>query len=314
MTELDQYSEWDAAYVLGALSVAERAEYEAHLTVCERCRAGVSELAGLPGLLGQLSPGEAMAVDAGESFDVLGVAGSSADDRILSGVPALDPVAAQPPPASLMPRLPGADRDRRRWLAPAAAAAAALLIGGVGGYAASASRSGSPGEAPTSTLALSRSRLAFAPVRSSPMTAVVDIVPTGEGTELRVECQYAPAAAGATTSSAQSGATSPPMTGPPMTGPSSTGSSATGPSMTGPKATGPSATTDPRGEGGYTGVRYAIWVVGRDGREMEVKDWTARSGRVMHPSGVTSWPVAQIAAVEIRLADTDDPVMRARLG
>ena len=299
MTDLDQYSEWDAAYVLGALSVAERAEYEAHLMVCERCRSGVAELAGLPGLLGQLSPGEAMAVDAGDSLDVLGVVGPSADDRIRSGVPAPEPVVALTPPASFMPRLPGADGDRRRWLAPVAAAAAALLIGGVGGYAASASRSGSPGDAPTPTLALSRSRLAFAPVKSSPMTAVVDIVPTGEGTELRVECQYAAAAAGATPTSAPSGGTSPPMSSPPMSSPS---------------VTGPSVTTDPRAEAGYTGVRYAIWVVGRDGREMEVKDWTARSGRVMHPSGVTAWPVAQIAAVEIRLADTDDPVMRARLG
>ena len=272
MSDADQYAEWDAAYVLGALSVGERAEYEAHLVGCARCRTAVSELAGLPGLLGQLSPGEAIAVES-SSGAVVDVSGALAEQH-----------PAPEPPASLMPRLPVEDEERPRWLAPMAAAAAALLIGGVGGYAASTSRDAVPGDSPSSTLALARSRLAFAPVKSSPMTAVVDVVPTGEGTELRVECQYA------------------------------AGPNATSTPSTGTGATSPSSTTSPRGgDGGYTGVRYAIWVVGRDGREMQVKDWTARSGRIMHPSGVTPWAASQIASVEIRLADTNDPVMRARL-
>ena len=36
----DPYAEWDAAYVLGALSPAERLEFEGHLSGCGRCRAG----------------------------------------------------------------------------------------------------------------------------------------------------------------------------------------------------------------------------------------------------------------------------------
>ena len=38
MTTHDEFATWDGAYVLGALSPADRREYEAHLRVCERVR------------------------------------------------------------------------------------------------------------------------------------------------------------------------------------------------------------------------------------------------------------------------------------
>ena len=41
----------DAAYVLGALSPADRRDYEDHLRDCAYCRASVQRLAGMPGLL-----------------------------------------------------------------------------------------------------------------------------------------------------------------------------------------------------------------------------------------------------------------------
>ena len=44
----------DASYVLGALSPAERKEFEQHLAVCEGCARNVRELAGLPGLLARV--------------------------------------------------------------------------------------------------------------------------------------------------------------------------------------------------------------------------------------------------------------------
>jgi anti-sigma factor RsiW len=56
---LDKFAQWDAAYVLGALSPAERREFEEHLASCPSCQAAVSELAALPGLLAQLSPDDA---------------------------------------------------------------------------------------------------------------------------------------------------------------------------------------------------------------------------------------------------------------
>ena len=45
-----------AAYVVGALSAAERAEFETHLAQCPDCRQTVAELAGIPGLLSRVSP------------------------------------------------------------------------------------------------------------------------------------------------------------------------------------------------------------------------------------------------------------------
>ena len=46
-----EYEMWDAAYVLGALSEADRGEYEEHLADCMSCREAVAELAGVVPLL-----------------------------------------------------------------------------------------------------------------------------------------------------------------------------------------------------------------------------------------------------------------------
>lgn len=46
----------DGAYVLGALSPAERTAYERHLATCSFCREAVADIAVLPGLLGRLDP------------------------------------------------------------------------------------------------------------------------------------------------------------------------------------------------------------------------------------------------------------------
>ncbi|MEZ0050680.1 hypothetical protein ABIA30_001678 [Mycobacterium sp. MAA66] len=54
----DPYETWDAAYTLGALSPDEHREYEAHLQTCDRCRAAVAELSGMPALLGLLTADE----------------------------------------------------------------------------------------------------------------------------------------------------------------------------------------------------------------------------------------------------------------
>ncbi|GAA2164638.1 anti-sigma factor family protein [Pedococcus bigeumensis] len=284
MSTIDDYADWDAAYVLGALPVAERREYESHLAGCAACRAAVAELAGMPGLLAQLPPGEVLAMD-------------------------LDGGADLQPPASLMPVLPGAPvaspQRRSHWLAPLAAAAAALLIGGVGGYAASsAGRDGSPISGTTATAggtggngSVAPGRLAFTAVEPSLMTAVVDVVPIANGTELRVECQYAR------------------QTGAPPTWPSASTTTrpAGGTGTGGSGGPGAGSGAGGSGAGGDYRIDYAIWVVDRAGRATRLRDWTARPDRIMHPVGVSALPVAQIASVEIRQVDDGHTVMRASL-
>lgn len=58
----DRFAEWDAAYVLGALSPADRHAYEEHLVTCDACSIAVRDLAGMPGLLGALPHEEALAL------------------------------------------------------------------------------------------------------------------------------------------------------------------------------------------------------------------------------------------------------------
>ena len=60
----DRYVTWDAAYVLGSLSSAERREYEAHLETCKRCRSAVAEISGIPALLAMLDLEDVRALEA----------------------------------------------------------------------------------------------------------------------------------------------------------------------------------------------------------------------------------------------------------
>jgi hypothetical protein len=60
----DRYATWDAAYVLGSLSSAERREYEAHLETCDRCRAAVADISGMPALLAMLDVEDVRALEA----------------------------------------------------------------------------------------------------------------------------------------------------------------------------------------------------------------------------------------------------------
>ena len=70
MTEFDdEYREWDAAYVLGALSYEERNEYEAHLAKCPNCSNSLALLAGIPGFLGKIDSGAAISLLSGTTPD-----------------------------------------------------------------------------------------------------------------------------------------------------------------------------------------------------------------------------------------------------
>lgn len=61
----------DGAYVLGALSPADRAAYEKHLPSCGACREAVAELAVLPGLLRRLKQPAEESVAVGDRVPAL---------------------------------------------------------------------------------------------------------------------------------------------------------------------------------------------------------------------------------------------------
>ncbi len=63
----ERFADWDAAYVLGSLSPADRRAYEEHLAECPVCSTAVRELAGMPGLLGALPRDEAMSLLDGDT-------------------------------------------------------------------------------------------------------------------------------------------------------------------------------------------------------------------------------------------------------
>jgi anti-sigma factor RsiW len=158
----DEFSTYDAAYVLGALAPTERAAFEAHLRACPSCAAAVTGLAGLPGLLAKVPVEEVT-----------------------------DPVSA-PLPQTLLPRLlreVAARRRRRRWVTGLCAAAAAVAIGTgasvVGSSLAPDQRPATPPAA--ASTAPGRDLVAVVP---SPVTASVAMVPMTWGTRLDLRCDY----------------------------------------------------------------------------------------------------------------------------
>jgi hypothetical protein len=172
----DKFAQWDAAYVLGALSPAERREFEEHLASCRFCQVAVSELAALPGLLAQLSPEDA-------SILVLADDGTSAPAESPALSAAQTDVIEDGPPSSLLAEMIKKVRTRRRRrIVAAVAGIAAAVIVLVGGVAAA-----------TGLLPLRNDpqRVAFSPVVPSAITAVADVIPGQDGTEIKVECQYA---------------------------------------------------------------------------------------------------------------------------
>ena len=160
----------DASYVLGALSPAERKEFEQHLAVCDQCARNVRELAGLPGLLARV------------------------DRAVLE-----DPDVAVPVPDTLLPALVRDVRraGRRRTLVTAGlAAAAAVVVVGVplavsgvleGDRTPSAAPSAPVASTPASPVAQPMVPLGGAPVRASLAFASVTW-----GTRLDLTCTYAP--------------------------------------------------------------------------------------------------------------------------
>ena len=162
----------DGAYVLGALSPSERAEYERHLASCPDCREAVAEIAVLPGLLGRLT-------------DPAGLELSSTQ------------------PADRMPALltaVGAQRRRARTLRRRRYAGAALIaaglaaVVGIGVAGADAGwfggRAGA-GQVTAGGTQIGVKLVAMQPVNGAvPVTAEIGVQGTTWGTEISMRCTY----------------------------------------------------------------------------------------------------------------------------
>lgn len=147
----------DGAYVLGALSPAERSEFHAHLAGCAECTRAVQELAGLPGLLARV-PAEV-----------------------------LESPASEPPPETLLPTLVQAvrrTRRRRAWAVVGSAAAALVVVAGGSVVVANALRDEPP---PSAVAPKGRD---MAPVGTASMSANVALTSVKWGTRLDLSCSY----------------------------------------------------------------------------------------------------------------------------
>ena len=153
-----RYADWDSAYVLGALSPAERREYEEHLETCDACRRSVAELSPMPGLLARLSADRAEAL-----LEEPEGAMSSPHPALLDAV-----------------RREGRRRRlrRTRLRIVLAAAAAVVVIAAVA--------------VPLSLMrpATDRQLVAFETVADRPVTASAVLTPVEWGTRIELDCTY----------------------------------------------------------------------------------------------------------------------------
>lgn len=151
-----RYAEWDAAYVMGALSAADRAAFEAHLAQCAQCRAAVAELAPIPGLLSRVAP-----------------------ERAESLLRAADAEAPAPEHRTHVLSLAAArSRRRRRAGVAGIAAAAAIVIAAVAVPLVSTQL-----RPPATTIALEQ-------LIGAPLTATVDLTDVAWGTRIDMTCAY----------------------------------------------------------------------------------------------------------------------------
>lgn len=158
-----EFAHDDGAYVLGALSPAERLAFKQHLAGCADCTRSVAELAGLPGLLGRV------------------------DAAVLEEAP-LD----EPPPTLLPALLAEVRRTRRRrtFVTAGLAAAAALVVAvPLGAWQLGDDPVTSAGPGPTSTED-PVPVLKMDPVGDVPVQATVSLEQVTWGTRVGLTCTY----------------------------------------------------------------------------------------------------------------------------
>jgi hypothetical protein len=170
-----EFAHDDGAYVLGALSPAERLAFKRHLSDCAECTRSVAALAGLPGLLGRV------------------------DAAVLEEQETLE----EPPPTLLPALLDEVRRTRRRrtWLTAglAAAAAAVLVVVPVGLWQLTGDSSPTPPSAgasvssdPSDATEEPVPQQEMQPLGEVPVRATVSLEEVTWGTRVGLTCTYDP--------------------------------------------------------------------------------------------------------------------------
>ncbi|TFC51022.1 MULTISPECIES: anti-sigma factor [unclassified Cryobacterium] len=190
----DRFREWDAAYLLGALSPEDRHAFERHLPTCPACAVAVAELAGLPGILAALPAAEAVALT------------ETTPTEIAASAPLSDAhLRAAPHQPGAVQRLAGAAvartrRNRLRLAVAGTAVAAGLALGG--GFlgatlgtpatleAAPHSSAPSATAPPTPADPAPTMVVAMEPVEDDALTAALTITDTDWGTRFDWSCVY----------------------------------------------------------------------------------------------------------------------------
>ncbi len=149
----DEFAHFDAAYVLGALSEADRAAFEDHLITCAECRNQVEQLRGLTDLLAH-APAEAFAVSPAQPTE--------RPDAVVALLSAAH-----------------ARRTRRRWVAAAAATVAAACLILVTTLVVRSQPSDTTGHP-----------VAMAALIQAPIHASADVSDVAWGTRITLTCTY----------------------------------------------------------------------------------------------------------------------------
>lgn len=191
-----EYAHDDGAYVLGALSPAERGAFERHMADCVACREAVAEIAVLPGLLGRLDPVAARqllgAPDPADGLDMMGDEGFQPPRPGLAVVAGGPVTGGEPRVTALVNAAAQIRRNerRRRRLRNAglalAAACLALIVGiGIGVVRGDGLPGGGGGNRPVQLTAMSS-----ATGREMPIAAEVGLTSHRWGTEVTMHCWY----------------------------------------------------------------------------------------------------------------------------
>ena len=155
------FADWDAAYVLGALSPSDRRVFEAHMQECDACRAAIVEAAPTLVLLSRVASDRAESL-LDEPASSVGPDPALRRDVIARGVRE-------------------SRRRRRTWWVAGAAAAAAIVVAVVITTSISLGGSTPPGGELVTLEAIS----------DVPLTATVELVDVAWGTRLQMTCRYA---------------------------------------------------------------------------------------------------------------------------